>query len=84
MNLEMIPMLSREELAKKFPQNHYCITFTPLDEDGDSDPIRAKQIFVKLTESKAEELARFFTETNKTNNVMRIDIDIFEIGDQNT
>lgn len=81
MNLEMIPMLSREELANKFPQNHYCITFTPLDEDGDPDSIRAKQIFVKLTELEAEELARFFTETNKTNNVMRIDIDIFEIGD---
>lgn len=81
MNLEMIPMLSREELAKKFPQNHYCITFSPLDEGGDPDPLLVKQIFLKMTESKAEELGRFFTETNKKNNVMQIDIDIFKISE---
>ena len=84
MNLEMIPMLSREELAKKFPQNHYCITFAPLDEDGDPDPIRAKQIFLKLTEAKAKELAELFERTNEKNDGLRIAIEIFEIGDENS
>ena len=81
MNLEMIPMLSREELAKKFPQNHYCITFAPLDEDGDPDPIRAKQIFVKLTESKAKELAELFERTNEKNDGLKITIEIFKIDE---
>ena len=83
MNLEMIPMLSREELAKKFPQNHYCITFAPLDEDGDPDPIRAKQIFLKLTEAKAKELAELFERTNEKNDGLKITIELFKIGDEN-
>lgn len=83
MNLEMIPMLSREELAKKFPQNHYCITFAPLDEDGDPDPINAPQIFVKLTESKAKELAELFERMNEKNNGLRITIEIFKMSDEN-
>ena len=56
MRLGMIPELSREQLEEKFPRKGYCITFYPV-EDGFPDPINAPQIFVKLTESKAKELA---------------------------
>ena len=56
MRLGTIPELSREQLEEKFPRKGYCITFYPV-EDGSPDPINAPQIFVKLTESKAKELA---------------------------
>ena len=56
MRLGTIPELSREQLEEKFPRKGYCITFYPV-EDGFPDPINAPQIFVKLTESKAKELA---------------------------
>jgi len=79
MKLSKIPELTREQLEKKFPQNHYCITFYPV-EDGFPDPINATQIFVKLTKSKAKELAELFERTNKGNEVLRITIEIFEIG----
>lgn len=83
MRLGTIPELSREQLEKKFPQKGYCITFYPV-EDGFPDPINATQIFVKLTETKAKELAELFEKTNKKNNGLRITIEIFEIGDENS
>ena len=74
--------LSREQLEKKFPRKDYCITFYPV-EDGFPDPINAPQIFVKLTESKAKELAELFERTNEKSNGLKITIEIFEIGDEN-
>lgn len=74
--------LSREQLEKKFPRKDYCITFYPV-EDGFPDLINAPQIFVKLTESKAKELAELFEKTNEKNNGLRITIEIFEICDEN-
>ena len=74
--------LSREQLEKKFPRKDYCITFYPV-EDGLPDLINAPQIFVKLTESKAKELAELFEKTNEKNNGLRITIEIFEICDEN-
>jgi len=80
MKLSKIPELTREQLEKKFTQNHYCITFYPA-EDGFPDPINATQIFVKLTEAKAKELVELFERTNKGNKALRITIEIFEISE---
>ena len=82
MRLGTISESSREQLEKKFPRKDYCITFYPV-EDGFPDPINAQQIFVKLTESKAKELAELFERTNKKSNGLKITIEIFEIGDEN-
>ena len=78
MRLSTIPELSREQLEKKFPRKGYCITFYPV-EDGSPDPINAPQIFVKLTESKAKELAKLFEKTNKKNDGLKITIEIFQV-----
>lgn len=83
MRLGTIPELSREQLEKKFPRKGYYITFYPV-EDGFPDPINALQIFVKLTESKAKELAELFERTNDKNDGLKITIEIFEIGDENS
>lgn len=82
MRLSMIPELSREQLEKKFPRKGYCIAFYPV-EDGFPDPINALQIFVKLTESKAKELAELFEKTNEKNDGLRITIEIFKMSDEN-
>lgn len=82
MRLSTIPELSREQLEKKFPRKGYCITFYPM-EDGFPDPINAPQIFVKLTETKAEELAELFEKTNEKNDGLKITIEIFKISDEN-
>ena len=82
MRLGTIPELSREQLEKKFPRKGYYITFYPV-EDGFPDPINALQIFVKLTESKAKELAELFEKTNEKNDGLKITIEIFEIGGEN-
>lgn len=83
MRLGKIPELSREQLEKKFPRKGYCITFYPV-EGGFPDLINSPQIFVKLTESKAKELAELFERTNEKNNGLRITIEIFKIGDENS
>lgn len=82
MRLGTISELSREQLEKKFPRKGYCITFYPM-EDGFPDPINAPQIFVKLTESKAEELAELFEKTNEKSDGLRITIEIFKMSDEN-
>ena len=82
MRLDAIFELSREQLKKKFPRKGYCITFYPV-EDGFPDPINAPQIFVKLTESKAKELAELFEKTNEKNDGLKITIEIFKISDEN-
>lgn len=83
MRLDTIPELSREQLEKKFPRKGYCITFYPV-EDGELDIMNVEQIFLKLTESKAKELAELFERTNKKNDGLKITIEIFEIGDENS
>lgn len=78
MRLSTIPELSREQLENKFPRKGYYITFYPV-EDGFLNPINASQIFVKLTESKAKELAKLFEKTNKKNDGLKITIEIFKV-----
>lgn len=78
MRLSTIPELSREQLENKFPRKGYYITFYPV-EDGFPDPINAPQIFVKLTESKAKELAELFEKTNDKNDGVKITIEIFKV-----
>ena len=78
MRLDAIFELSCEQLKKKFPRKGYCITFYPV-EDGFLDPINASQIFVKLTESKAKELAKLFEKTNDKNDGLKITIEIFQV-----
>lgn len=78
MRLSTILELSREQLKKKFLRKGYCITFCPM-EDGFLDPINASQIFVKLTESKAKELAKLFEKTNEKNDGLKITIEIFQV-----
>ena len=83
MRLGTISELSREQLEKKFPRKGYCITFYPI-EDGELDIMNVEQIFLKLTEVKAKELAELFERTNKKNDGLKITIEIFEIGDENS
>lgn len=80
MRLGIIPELNREQLEKRFPRKDYCITFCPV-EDGEIDIINVEQIFIKLTESKAKELAELFERTNEKNDALKITIKIFEIGE---
>lgn len=80
MRLDMIPELNREQLEKKFPRKGYCISFCPV-EDGEIDIINTEQIFLKLTESKAEELAGLFERTNKENKALKIMIELFKIDE---
>ena len=80
MRLGTIPELSREQLEKKFPQKGYCISFCPV-EDGELDIINVEQIFVKLTEAKAKELAELFERTNEKNDALKIMIELFKIDD---
>lgn len=80
MKLSKIPELNREELERKFPKKDYCISFYPV-EDDEIDVINVEQIFLKLTEPKAEELAELFERTNKENKALKITIEIFEIDD---
>lgn len=82
MRLNTIPELNREQLEKKFPRKGYCISFCPV-EDGEIDIINIEQIFIKLTESKAEELAELFERTNQENKALKIMIELFKISDEN-
>lgn len=80
MKLSKIHELNREQLEKKFPRKDYCITFYPI-ENGELDIINAEQIFLKLTESKAKELAELFERANDKNDALKIAIEIFEISE---
>lgn len=82
MKLGTIPELNREQLEKRFPRKDYCITFCPV-EDGELDIINVEQIFLKLTEAKAKELAELFERTNEKNDALKITIEIFKISDEN-
>ena len=38
----------------------YCITFTPILESGQPDVLNCQQLFLKLSESKAESIQKMF------------------------
>ena len=38
----------------------YCITFTPISESGQPDILNCQQVFLKLSEKKAESLQKMF------------------------
>lgn len=80
MRSSTIPELSREQLEKKFPRKGYCISFCPV-EDGELDIINVEQIFLKLTEAKAKELAELFERTNEKNDALKIMIELFKINE---
>ena len=82
MRLGTISELNREQLEKKFLRKDYCITFCPV-EDGELDIINVEQIFLKLTETKAKELAELSERTNEKNGALKITIEIFKISDEN-
>ena len=82
MRLGTIPELDLEQLEKRFPRKDYCISFYPV-EDGELDIINVEQIFLKLTEAKAKELAELFERTNEKNDGLKITIELFKISDEN-
>lgn len=82
MRLGTIPEVNREQLEKKFPRKGYCITFYPV-EDGELDIMNIEQIFLKLTEAKAKELAELFERTNEKSDGLKITIELFKISDEN-
>ena len=41
-------------------EKDYCITFTPISESGQPDILNCQQVFLKLSESKAERLQKMF------------------------
>ena len=42
-------------------EKNYCITFTPILESGQPDVLNCQQVFLKLSESKAESLQKIFS-----------------------
>lgn len=45
-------------------EKNYCITFIPILESGQPDILNCQQLFLKLSEKKAESLRKMFA-TNK-------------------
>ena len=41
-------------------EKDYCITFIPILESGQPDVLNCQQVFLKLSESKAESLQKMF------------------------
>ena len=41
-------------------EKDYCITFIPILESGQPDILNCQQLFLKLSESKAESLQKMF------------------------
>ena len=41
-------------------ETDYCITFTPISESGQPDILNCQQVFLKLSEKKAESLQKMF------------------------
>ena len=41
-------------------EKNYCITFTPISESGQPDILNCQQVFLKLSEKKAERLKKMF------------------------
>ena len=41
-------------------EKDYCITFTPILESGQPDVLNCQQVFLKLSEKKAERLKKMF------------------------
>ena len=42
-------------------EKDYCITFIPILESGQPDVLNCQQVFLKLSESKAESLQKIFS-----------------------
>ena len=42
-------------------EKDYCITFIPILESGQPDILNCQQVFLKLSESKAEGLQKIFS-----------------------
>ena len=47
-------------------EKDYCITFIPILESGQPDILNCQQVFLKLSEKKAESIQKIFA-TDKSN-----------------
>ena len=54
-------------------EKDYCITFTPILESGQPDVLNCQQVFLKLSESKAESLQKMFEADNNLGFIIKIE-----------
>ena len=53
-------------------EKDYCITFTPILESGQPDVLNCQQVFLKLSESKANSLQKMFEADNNLGFIIKI------------
>lgn len=54
-------------------EKDYCITFIPILESGQPDVLNCQQVFLKLSESKAESLQKMFEADNNLGFIIKIE-----------
>ena len=54
-------------------EKDYCITFTPILESGQPDVLNCQQVFLKLSESKAESVQKMFEADNNLGFIIKIE-----------
>ena len=54
-------------------EKDYCITFIPILESGQPDVLNCQQVFLKLSESKANSLQKMFEVDNKLGFIIKIE-----------
>ena len=54
-------------------EKDYCITFTPISESGQPDILNCQQVFLKLSESKANSLQKMFEADNNLGFIIKIE-----------
>ena len=54
-------------------EKDYCITFIPILESGQPDVLNCQQVFLKLSESKANSLQKMFEVDNNLGFIIKIE-----------
>ena len=54
-------------------EKDYCITFIPILESGQPDVLNCQQVFLKLSESKANSLQKMFEADNNLGFIIKIE-----------
>ena len=54
-------------------EKDYCITFIPILESGQPDILNCQQVFLKLSESKANSLQKMFEADNNLGFIIKIE-----------
>ena len=54
-------------------EKDYCITFIPILESGQLDILNCQQLFLKLSESKANSLQKMFEADNNLGFIIKIE-----------